>query len=63
MIPLLLVASHSSLFPFGAKGSYQLLDFVFYFWLGVTALCAIALLLVLIKQHKIEFAFKCNPTF
>ncbi len=40
-----------------------MLDFVFYFWLGVTELYAIALLLVLIKQHKIEFALKSKPYF
>jgi hypothetical protein len=38
-----------TLVPLGAQGLKNQLDFVFYFWIGVTALCVIALLLVVLR--------------
>ena len=38
--------------PLGAQGFKNLGDFVFYFWLGVTALCVIALLLVVLRYFQ-----------
>ena len=36
--------------PLGAHGLWNQADFVFYFWLGVSALCMIALLFVVIRH-------------
>jgi hypothetical protein len=40
--------------PLGARGFLPLWDFVFYFWFGVTLLCILALLLVVLRhfQHR-----------
>jgi hypothetical protein len=41
-----------TLVPLGAQGFKNRLDFVFYFWLGVTALCVIALLLMAVRHFR-----------
>lgn len=42
--------------PLGARSYLQAWDFVFYFWLGVTLLCVLALLLAVLRhlQHSRE---------
>jgi hypothetical protein len=38
--------------PLGAQGFIHVWEFVFYFWFGVTLLCILALLLVLVRHFK-----------
>ena len=38
--------------PLGARGFIHVWEFVFYFWFGVTLLCILALLLVLVRHFK-----------
>jgi hypothetical protein len=41
-----------TLVPLGAQGFRNRMDFVFYFWLGVTALCVIALSLMAARHFQ-----------
>jgi hypothetical protein len=41
-----------TLVPLGAQGFRNRMDFVFYFWLGVTALCVVALLLMAARHFQ-----------
>jgi len=45
-------AGSATQFPLGAHGFIQLEEFVFYFWFGVTLLCILALMFVLVRHFK-----------